>query len=99
MRAKVSWIQRPKTTETLRGFGLQIRWNHQKKAQASGVGSKAKVVGISELPVGIAGISGLLEVTVVQDTVRLLLPIKLVRQRRAAVDLDQDFRKLKASMG
>ncbi|OLP86862.1 DNA topoisomerase 3-alpha [Symbiodinium microadriaticum] len=83
-------------TETLRGFGLQIRWNHAKKAQASGVGGKAKVLGIAELPIGLAGINGLLEVTVVQDNVPLLLPIKLLRQLRAVVDLDANLLRLKA---
>ena len=83
-------------TETLRGFGLQIRWNHEKKAQASGVGGKAKVIGIAELPIGLAGINGLLEVTVVQDSVPLLLPVKLLRQLRAVVDLDDNLLRLKA---
>ncbi|CAE7544937.1 Top3a, partial [Symbiodinium necroappetens] len=83
-------------TETLRGFGLQIRWNHEKKAQASGVGGKAKVIGIAELPIGLAGVNGLLEATVVQDNVPLLLPIKLLRQLRAVVDLDDNLLRLKA---
>ena len=83
-------------TETLRGFGLQIRWNHEKKAQASGVGGKAKVIGIAELPIGLAGVNGLLEVTVVQDNVPLLLPVKLLRQLRAVVDLDDNLLRLKA---
>ncbi|CAE7573255.1 RE1 [Symbiodinium sp. CCMP2592] len=83
-------------TEALRSFGLQIRWNTQKKAQASGVGGKAKVIGIAEIPIGIAGVNGLLEVTVVQDNVPLLLPIRLLRQLRAIVDLDRDVLQLKA---
>ena len=83
-------------TETLRGYGLQIRWNTQKRAQASGVGGRATVLGIAELPVGIAGVNGLLEVTAVQDNVPLLLPIKLLRQLEAIVDLDQNILHLKA---
>ena len=40
--------------------------------------------------------NGLLEVTVVQDNVPLLLPIKLLRQLKAIVDLDQNILHLKA---
>ena len=35
--------------ETLRGYGLKIRWNTSKKAQACGVGGKATVIGVAEV--------------------------------------------------
>ena len=41
--------------------------------------SEAVVKGVVELPIGIAGVNGVLEVTVVQEDVPLLLPVKLLR--------------------
>ncbi|CAE7818610.1 RE1 [Symbiodinium sp. CCMP2592] len=81
-------------TEALRSRGLKIRWNG-KRAQATGVGGKATVIGVVEAPVGIAGINGLLEMTVVQEDIPMLLPIKLLRQLRAVVDLDRDVLDLR----
>ena len=83
--------------QALREKGLQYRWNPKKKAQASGVGGRAEVIGVAEVPVGIAGVNnGLMELTVVTDNVPLLLPIKMLRQLRAVVDLDSDTLELKA---
>ena len=82
--------------QALREKGLQYRWNPKKKAQASGVGGRAEVIGVAEVPVGIAGVNGLMELTVVTDNVPLLLPIKMLRQLRAIVDLDSDTLELKA---
>ncbi|CAE7781277.1 Top3a [Symbiodinium sp. CCMP2456] len=81
--------------QALREKGLQYRWNPKKKAQASGVGGRAEVIGVAEVPVGIAGVNGLMEPTVVTDNVPLLLPIKMLRQLRAVVDLDSDTLELK----
>ena len=80
--------------EELRRRGMKIRWNG-KRAQATGVGGKATVIGVVEAPVGIAGINGLLEMTVVQEDIPMLLPIKLLRQLRAVVDLDQNVLELR----
>ena len=77
--------------ESLRKHGLQFKWNTEKKAQACGVGGKATVLGIAEVPIGIAGVNGLIELTVVTDNVPLLLPIKLLKQLRAVIDLDRDI--------
>ena len=82
--------------ETLRGYGLKIRWNTSKKAQACGVGGKATVIGIAEVPIGIAGVNGLIELTVVTDNVPMLLPIRMLKNLRAVVDLDTDVLELKA---
>ena len=65
---------------------LQMVWL-DKKAQARGVGGETKVVGIALMPLGIAGVCGVLECTVVRDEVPLLLPIKLLRDLEASVDL------------
>ncbi|CAE7437016.1 RE1 [Symbiodinium sp. CCMP2592] len=83
-------------TSVLREYGLQIKWNHHKQAQASGVGGRAKVVGIAEIPVGLAGVNGLLEATVVQENIPLLLPIRMLKQLKAVVDLESDRLQLKA---
>ncbi len=66
--------------------GLRVAWT-SKQAKAHGVGGQAKVLGIVALPLGIAGTTGILEVTVVEGEVPLLLPIKLLRQLKAVIDL------------
>ena len=81
---------------SLREHGLKVNWNKTKKAQACGVGGKAQVIGIAEVPLGIAGVSGLMELTVIADDVPLLLPIKLLKQLKAVVDLDQNVLEFKA---
>jgi hypothetical protein len=42
---------------------------------------------------GIAGSSGILEATVVEGEIPLLLPIKMLRQLRAVIDLEQSCLK------
>ena len=59
--------------EELKQFGLKIAWMPHKKARAHGVGGAAKVVGSAAIPLGIQGTSGILEVTVVEGDVPLLL--------------------------
>ncbi|CAE7227253.1 Ank2 [Symbiodinium sp. CCMP2592] len=80
--------------DSLRERGLGIRWTG-KRAQATGVGGRATVIGVIEAPMGIAGVNGLVEMTVVQEDIPLLLPIKLLRQLRAIVDLDEQMLVLK----
>ena len=60
-----------------------------KQARAHGVGGPAKVVGIVAIPLGLAGSSGVLEATVVENDVPLLLPIKLLRSLHAVIDVGQ----------
>ena len=74
--------------EQLSQRGLQIAHTN-KSARAHGVGVQAQVVGIAAVPLGIAGTTGILEVTVVKGDVPLLLPIKLFRDSKAVVDLEQ----------
>ena len=72
--------------EALQRQGLKIRWL-DKKAQARGIGGEAEVVGVAEIFVGVAGINGLIEVTVVKDRAPLLMSIKLLKEVHAVVDL------------
>ena len=74
---------------------MRISWNKTKKAQACGVGGKAEVIGIAEVPLGIAGVNGLMELTVIKDDVPLLLPIKLLKQLKAVVNLDDNILELR----
>eukprot|EP00434_Breviolum_minutum_P004449 symbB.v1.2.003922.t1/scaffold210.1/size302740/13 len=67
--------------------GLQIVWTGR-QAKAHGVGGQAKVLGIAAIPLGIAGTSGVLEATVVEGEIPLLLPIKMLRHLRAVIDLN-----------
>ena len=82
--------------DNLRAHGLKISWDCTKKAAACGVGGKAKVIGIARAPIGLAGINGLIELTVVADDVPLLLPIKLLKQLRAVVDLDRNILEIRS---
>eukprot|EP00435_Cladocopium_sp_Y103_P071135 s185_g36.t2 len=74
--------------EQLSLCGLQVKWTG-KQAKAHGVGGQAKVLGIVAIPLGIAGSSGILEATVVEGEIPLLLPIKMLRQLHAVIDLEQ----------
>ena len=72
--------------ERLAKFGLQVVQT-QKQARAHGVGGAAKVLGIVAVPLGIAQTSGVLEVTVVEGEIPLLLPIKMLQQLHARSSL------------
>ena len=74
--------------EGLASFGLQCVWTGG-QAKAHGVGGQAKVLGIIAIPLGIGQTSGVLEATVVEGDVPLLLPIKMLRQLRSIIDLDR----------
>ena len=67
--------------------GLKVVWT-DKKARAQGVGGPAKVIGTAAIPVGLAGSTGILEATVVDSDVPLLLPVKLLKNLRAVIDVD-----------
>lgn len=73
--------------EELRQGGLKVAWIPHKRAQAHGVGGAAKIVGSAPIPLGIHGTSGVLEVTVVEGDIPLLLPVKLLRELQATIDI------------
>ena len=73
-------------SEELRKCGLRYRMT-DRKGQARGVGGEAVVKGVVELPIGIAGVNGILEATVVTEDVPLLLPVKLLRDLHAVINL------------
>lgn len=81
--------------EQLTGFGLQINWS-SRKAKAHGIGGAAKVAGVAALPLGLAGSSGVLEATVVDNEVPLLLPVKMLRSLQAVIDVGGECMHLKA---
>ena len=83
-----------KLSSALGAHGLQVVWS-DKKAQARGVGGEATVVGVAEVPLGIGGACGVLECTVVKEEVPLLLPVKLLREVEAVIDLQSDRLQLK----
>ena len=88
--------------KSLEERGLKPRKTNR-QGQARGVGGEAISVGVAELPLGIAGVNGVLEVTIVKDEVPLLLPVSLLRDLGACVDLVNNELKLgkydkKASM-
>eukprot|EP00435_Cladocopium_sp_Y103_P005310 s22_g1.t1 len=72
--------------EAFKRFGLKVLRTN-KESQARGIGGKAQVCGVVEIPVGIGGINGLIECTVVEDEVPLLLSIQFLKEVSAVVDL------------
>lgn len=70
----------------LADLGLQVSWTGR-KAKAHGAGGAAKVIGIVAIPLCIGGNTGILEATVVEGEVPLLLPIRMLRQLGAVIDL------------
>ena len=66
--------------------GLRIKWT-PKQTSAKGVGGNAVVEGVALIPLGMGGINGVLETTVVQGDVPLLLPVRLLVTLAAKIDL------------
>lgn len=81
-------------SQKLHSFGLKVKWT-DKKAKAHGVGGQAEVLGIAAVPLGLAGSSGVLEVTVVSGDVPLLLPIRMLKDLQAVIDLESGRMTLK----
>ena len=81
--------------DSLRAHGLKVVWNG-KQAQAKGIGGDAKVCGVVEIPVGIGGVNGLIEATVVEDEVPFLLSIQFLKQVGAIVNLQESSLALTA---
>ena len=81
--------------QQLTGYGLQISWSNR-KAKAHGIGGAARVIGVAALPLGLAGSSGVLEATVVDNEVPLLLPVKMLRSLQAVIDVGGGCMHLKA---
>ena len=80
--------------DTLNSHGLCVAWR-DRQAQARGVGGEASVVGVAEVPLGIGGVCGVLECTVVEEDVPLLIPIRLLRDLGAQIDLAKNEMFLK----
>ena len=70
----------------LNRVGLKVLHTN-KVAHARGIGGSAQVCGVAEIPVGVRGINGLIEATVVAEEVPLLLSIKFLKAVDAVVDL------------
>ena len=74
--------------EELKQFGLRPH-KLDKQGRARGVGGQAQVVAVVEIPLGLAGVCGILEVTVVKEEVPLLLPISLLKELKAVINLEE----------
>ncbi len=79
--------------EELRRFGLKCKWI-PKISSAKGVGGSAKVIGVTLIPLGVGKINGILEATVVEGEVPLLLPVRMLKTLGAVIDLKTDTMKL-----
>ena len=73
----------------LRQVGLCCRWT-PKTSSAKGVGGN--VVGVILIPTGLGGINGVLEATVVEGDIPLLLPIRLPKVLQAIINLPEALR-------
>ena len=82
--------------DELQKKGLQCKWT-PKNTSAKGVGGEAKVHGVVLIPLGIGGINGILETTVVEGEVPLLLPIRLLKALKAVIDIPNESIHFKAS--
>ena len=69
--------------QQLRRHGLKVN-PLQKTGKARKIGGQATVCGIVEVPLGIAGINGVLEVTIVEEAVPLLVPYRSCPPWRAS---------------
>lgn len=74
---------------TLKEYGLRVK-HTDRKAQARGVGGEAAVRGVVEIPLGLGGINGVLEATVVKEEVPLLIPVRLLRDLRCVIDFSTE---------
>ena len=72
----------------LNQLGLCCRWT-PKTSAAKGVGGQAQVVGVILIPLGLGGINGVLETTVVEGDVPLLLPIRLLKTLDAIINIPE----------
>jgi hypothetical protein len=75
--------------KVLAACGLKVR-RTDRKAQARGVGGEAKVREVVEIPLGLGGVNGILEATVVAEDVPLLIPVRLLRELRAVIDFSTE---------
>ena len=70
---------------SLEAHGLTCKWT-PKRSSAKGVGGQAKVIGVVYIPLGLGGLNGILETTVVEGDVPLLLPVRMMRSLQATID-------------
>lgn len=72
----------------LRKRGLKVVWT-PKTSSAKGVGGQAKTLGVVMVPIGIGGLSGVLECTVVEGDVPFLLPVTLLSTLQVVLDFQK----------
>ena len=75
--------------EDLKSRGLKPRWSNR-VVRTKGIGGEARSVGVCEIPLSIGGVSGIMEAAVVEGEVPLLLPVKLLKQLRSVINLDEE---------
>ena len=81
--------------EALRSRGLKPRWS-DRVVRTKGIGGEARGIGVCELPLSIGGVAGVMEAAVVEGEVPLLLPVKLLKQLRSVINLDEEVLELRA---
>eukprot|EP00435_Cladocopium_sp_Y103_P020155 s1114_g4.t3 len=79
----------------LNSHGVRVKWI-PKTSTAKGVGGNATCLGVVLIPIGIAGVNGILETTVVDGDVPLLLPVRMLTGLKAIINLESLSMKLQA---
>ena len=86
--------------QALKKKGLQPIWqdSSQPKPGAGGIGGAATVAGVVNVPIGVAGVNGVLKFTVLQDSdafqTPALLPIDYLESVGALIDIKNDTLRL-----
>lgn len=81
--------------QKLHSHGIRVKWI-PKTSTAKGVGGNATCVGVVLIPIGIAGVNGILETTVVDGDVPLLLPVRMLTGLKAVINLESMSLHLRA---
>ena len=82
----------------LRKFGIRPIKVPGKVPECVGVGGSAKALGVFDIPIGVANVSGVLRTTVLQDgesTIPFLLPVTFHEVTSARIDFDRNTLSLK----
>ena len=73
----------------LKSRGLKVK-KVQRASSARGIGDQAVVHGVAWIPIGVAGVNGLLETTIVEGEVPLLLPIQMMKSLKVVLDFREN---------
>ena len=74
----------------LRERGLCVKWVNRNTSQTGGVGGKAKILGEVEIPIGLAGVSGIMTMKVTDQDIPPLIAGEFLKKLKANIDYEED---------